>query len=92
MYPAVSAAAVFVFILVSICNISAMFDSWPWCGAVEVARCAAFLAYARATPVCGVPIVDDFLISVFFASAAIWVFRITLAGVALEPLKMLRAL
>ncbi|XP_050716651.1 alkylglycerol monooxygenase-like [Eriocheir sinensis] len=92
MYPAVTAAAAFVFILTSICNISALFDAWPWCGAVEVARCGAFLAYARATPVSGVPLVDDFLISLFFASAVLWTFRTTLAGAALKPLKLLRAL
>lgn len=66
-----------------------MFDGWRWCGAVEVARCGAFLAYAAAVPVVGVPIMDHLLTSLFVASAVLCIFHTTLEG---EWLKLLRAL
>lgn len=91
MFPMVGAAGVFLFILVSIGNITAIFDAWPWVGAVELLRCGVYVAYARGTPVTGLPLLDHLLTSIYFVSAVIWTFRSTLVplGTAAKILKAL---
>lgn len=85
------AVGVFLFILTSIGNITAMFDAWPWCGAVEVLRCGVYVAFSRSTPVTGLPLLDHFLTSICFVSAVLWTFRATLAPLG-SAAKILKAL
>nr|XP_053643358.1 alkylglycerol monooxygenase-like [Cherax quadricarinatus] len=66
---------IFGFFLVTLCNISSMYDYWMWAGFVEVARCVCFIVYARTTPVTGHPAVDTFLQICFFVSMMLWTFR-----------------
>ncbi|XP_045111967.1 alkylglycerol monooxygenase-like [Portunus trituberculatus] len=91
MFPMVGAVGVFLFILTSIGNITAIFDSWPWVGAVELLRCGVYVAYARSTPVTGLLLIDHLLTSIFFVSAVIWTFRTTLAPLG-SAAKILKAL
>ena len=91
MYPIVTAAGVFLFLLTSIGNITAMFDAWPWGGAVELLRCGVYLAHARSTPVTGEPLLDHLLTSIFFVSAVLWTFRTTMPPLG-SATKILKAL
>ncbi|XP_037789390.1 alkylglycerol monooxygenase-like [Penaeus monodon] len=52
--------------------LGSMFDGWRWAPLLEAARCAAFLLYARATPISGAPMVDAALVLCFAMSAVFW--------------------
>nr|XP_045591935.1 alkylglycerol monooxygenase-like [Procambarus clarkii] len=70
-----TAFMMFGFILVSICNISSMYDYWMFAGVVEVVRCALYIMYARTTPITGFPTIDTFLLVCFFVSMVVWTFK-----------------
>ncbi|XP_037789392.1 alkylglycerol monooxygenase-like [Penaeus monodon] len=63
------------FLLVSVGIIGAMYDGWWWAPLLEAARCAAYVAYARSTPVTEFPLVDAALLLYFAASTLMWASR-----------------
>ncbi|XP_063613869.1 alkylglycerol monooxygenase-like [Penaeus indicus] len=60
------------FIFVTVGVLGSMFDGWRWAPLLESARCAAFLLYARATPISGAPMLDGALVLCFAMSAVFW--------------------
>ncbi|KAG7169825.1 Alkylglycerol monooxygenase-like 5 [Homarus americanus] len=74
-YSLSTAVVFFAFIVVSISNITVMFDKWMWVGVVEVARCAFYVAIARSTPITGVFSIDFLLQMIFFVSMVLWTLR-----------------
>ncbi|XP_042864059.1 alkylglycerol monooxygenase-like [Penaeus japonicus] len=60
------------FIFLTVGALGSMFDGWRWAPLLEAARCAAFLLYARTTPIYGVPMVDAALFLFFAMSAVLW--------------------
>ncbi|XP_042864048.1 alkylglycerol monooxygenase-like [Penaeus japonicus] len=64
-----------IFILVSIGNIGAMYDGWWWAPLLEAARCVAYIAYARDTPVMDHALMDAALLIYFAASTLVWTSR-----------------
>ncbi|XP_071527386.1 alkylglycerol monooxygenase-like isoform X2 [Panulirus ornatus] len=81
-YSLLTAFIMVLFILVSISNITAMYDRWMWCGVVEVTRCAVYIAYARASAITGLHTLDVFLLACFFVSMVLWTLRVLLVSPA----------
>ncbi|KAK7084227.1 hypothetical protein SK128_005489 [Halocaridina rubra] len=60
------------FLLISVGIIGAMYDGWWWAPLVEAVRCAAYIAYARNSPVTHNPVIDGALIVYFAISTLLW--------------------
>ncbi|XP_037789454.1 alkylglycerol monooxygenase-like [Penaeus monodon] len=68
-----STAALFLaFIFLTMGVLGSMFDGFRWAPPLEAARCAAFLLYARTTPITSAPPVDTALFLCFSMSAVFW--------------------
>ncbi|XP_047499113.1 alkylglycerol monooxygenase-like [Penaeus chinensis] len=70
--PWYTAALFLAFIFLTMGVLGSMFDGFRWAPLLEAARCAAFLLYARTTPVTSAPPVDAALVLCFAMSAVFW--------------------
>lgn len=78
-----------VFILASVGIIGAMYDGWWWAPLAEAARCAAYVVYARATPVTALPLLDTVLLTYFAVSTLVWASEsLTLLGLTEKTAKL----
>ncbi|XP_042889960.1 alkylglycerol monooxygenase-like [Penaeus japonicus] len=62
----------FVFLLVTIGNITALYDEWQWAPLVEVIRCASFVAFANTNSITGWTGLDTGLATWYAVSSLVW--------------------
>ncbi|XP_063588759.1 alkylglycerol monooxygenase-like [Penaeus indicus] len=65
-------AVFFGFLLVTMGNITAMYDSWRWAPLVEVTRCASYVAFASTSGVSGWTGLDTALATFHAVSSLVW--------------------
>ncbi|XP_063611172.1 alkylglycerol monooxygenase-like [Penaeus indicus] len=71
------------FILLSVGLIGALYDGWRWAPLAETVRCAAFVVYARGTPISKSTFLDTCLVVYFTLSALVWMahsFKVLIKG------------